>query len=73
MRFISLRKKLFFFPRRALFSIRVAENIADLPDFTAGQDVIGTFEKPIKATGHIAVLIAQFFEIQLNFVKLHGR
>jgi len=34
----------------------VAENIADLPDFTAGQDVIGTFEKPIKATGHIAIL-----------------
>merc|ERR1719498_1638504 len=34
----------------------IAENIAELPDLTADQDVIGTFEKPIKPTGHIAIL-----------------
>ena len=66
-------EKMFFFPRRAHFATRVAENIADLPHFTEGQEVIGTFEKPLKATGHIAVLIAPFFEIQRNFVKRHGR
>jgi len=34
----------------------IAENIAALPGLTPGQDVIGTFEKPVKPTGHIAVL-----------------
>jgi len=34
----------------------LAQNLAELPPLTPGQDVIGTFEKPIKATGHIAIL-----------------
>uniref|UniRef100_A0A7S3RTG6 dihydroxy-acid dehydratase n=1 Tax=Strombidinopsis acuminata TaxID=141414 RepID=A0A7S3RTG6_9SPIT len=34
----------------------IAENIADLPDLTPGQDVIYSFDKPVKSTGHIAIL-----------------
>lgn len=34
----------------------LAENLADLPGLTPGQDVIGTFDKPVKPTGHIAIL-----------------
>jgi len=34
----------------------MAENLAELPGLTPGQDVIGTFEKPVKPTGHIAIL-----------------
>jgi dihydroxy-acid dehydratase len=34
----------------------MAENLADLPGLAPGQDVIGTFEKPVKPTGHIAIL-----------------
>lgn len=34
----------------------MAENLAELPGLTPGQDVISTFDKPVKATGHIAIL-----------------
>jgi dihydroxy-acid dehydratase len=34
----------------------LAENLADLPGLQAGQQVIGTLEHPIKATGHIQIL-----------------
>jgi len=34
----------------------MAENLAELPGLAPGQDVIGTFDKPVKPTGHIAVL-----------------
>ncbi|MSR22146.1 MAG: dihydroxy-acid dehydratase [Gemmatimonadetes bacterium] len=34
----------------------LAENLADLPGFSAGQDVIHSIEDPIKATGHIRIL-----------------
>ena len=34
----------------------VAENLADLPGFKEGQDVIVPLEQPIKATGHIRIL-----------------
>ena len=34
----------------------MAENLADVPDLTAGQDVILPLEKPIKATGHLQIL-----------------
>ena len=34
----------------------IAENLADLPGLIAGQEVIHTVEKPIKATGHIQIL-----------------
>ena len=34
----------------------VAENLADLPDLPADQDVIAPVEAPLKATGHISIL-----------------
>ena len=34
----------------------MAENLAELPGLTPGQQVIGTFDKPVKPTGHIAIL-----------------
>jgi len=34
----------------------IAENIHDLPSLKEGQDVIGTFQNPVKPTGHIAIL-----------------
>ena len=34
----------------------MAENLADVPDLTPGQDVILPLEKPIKATGHLQIL-----------------
>jgi len=34
----------------------MAENLAELPGLTPGQKVIGTFENPVKPTGHIAIL-----------------
>lgn len=34
----------------------VAENLADVPDLTTGQQVIQPLENPIKATGHIQIL-----------------
>ena len=34
----------------------VAENLAELPDLTPGQDVIRAIENPIHATGHIRIL-----------------
>jgi len=34
----------------------LAQNLADLPDLTPGQDVIMPLDKPIKETGHITIL-----------------
>ncbi len=34
----------------------VAENLADLPDFSEGQDLYHTLEDPIQATGHLQIL-----------------
>ena len=34
----------------------LAENLAELPDFSEGQDVIHAWEKPIKKTGHLTIL-----------------
>jgi dihydroxy-acid dehydratase len=34
----------------------LAENVRDLPGLVAGQTVVHTIEKPIKATGHIQIL-----------------
>jgi dihydroxy-acid dehydratase len=34
----------------------IAENLADLPGFTEGQDVVRTLDNPIKDTGHIQIL-----------------
>ena len=34
----------------------LAENLSDLPGLKAGQEIVHTIEKPIKATGHIQIL-----------------
>ena len=34
----------------------LAENVADLPGLSAGQQVVSDFSKPIKPTGHITIL-----------------
>lgn len=34
----------------------LAENLADIPDLTAGQDVVHSIDKPIKASGHLRIL-----------------
>ncbi len=34
----------------------MAENLADLPDLKAGQEVVRPFSDPIKATGHIRIM-----------------
>ena len=34
----------------------IAENLADLPGLSAGQEVVHTLENPIKRTGHIQIL-----------------
>ncbi len=38
----------------------VAENLADLPGLTEGQDVVRPFSNPIKATGHIGIMRGNF-------------
>ena len=34
----------------------LAENLRDVPDYPAGQDVVRSFEDPVKATSHLVVL-----------------
>lgn len=34
----------------------IAENLADVPGLTTGQDVIHPLDKPLKATGHLSIL-----------------
>jgi len=34
----------------------IAENLADLPPLNPGQKIIGSFQNPVKKTGHIAIL-----------------
>ena len=34
----------------------VAQNLKDLPNFTAGQEVVHRFDQPIKPTGHLHIL-----------------
>ena len=34
----------------------LAENLAELPDLTEGQDVIHSWDRPIKETGHLTIL-----------------
>ena len=38
----------------------VAENLAELPGFTEGQDVVRPLSDPIKATGHIRIMRGNF-------------
>ena len=38
----------------------IAENLADLPGLTAGQDVVRPIANPIKATGHIRIMRGNF-------------
>lgn len=37
----------------------LAENLADAPELTPGQDVVRPLDHPIKATGHIQILLRQ--------------
>ncbi|MEL7219732.1 MAG: dihydroxy-acid dehydratase [Bacteroidota bacterium] len=34
----------------------IAENLAEVPDLTAGQDIIQPFDQPIKESGHLQIL-----------------
>merc|ERR1740136_580879 len=34
----------------------IAENLADCPSLVEGQKIVSTFDKPVKPTGHIAIL-----------------
>lgn len=34
----------------------MAENLAEVPDLTEGQDIIRPLSNPIKATGHLTIL-----------------
>ncbi len=34
----------------------LAENLAEIPDLTANQDIIKSIDKPIKATGHLRIM-----------------
>jgi len=38
----------------------IAENLKDVPDLKAGQQIIQPWDKPIKATGHITILRGNF-------------
>ncbi len=38
----------------------IAENLADLPGFSEGQDVVHPFSDPLKATGHICIMRGNF-------------
>ena len=38
----------------------IAENLADLPGLSEGQDVVHSFADPIKATGHIGIMRGNF-------------
>ncbi len=38
----------------------IAENLADLPGFKAGQDIVRPLSNPIKATGHLRIMRGNF-------------
>jgi dihydroxy-acid dehydratase len=42
--------------QRTVTGRTIAENLADVPDLTPGQDIIHALEKPLKAKGHISIL-----------------
>ncbi|RDC65402.1 dihydroxy-acid dehydratase [Adhaeribacter pallidiroseus] len=50
----------------------VAENLANVPDLTEGQDVIMPLDQPIKETGHIRILYGNLAE-QGSVAKITGK
>ncbi|MEZ4884493.1 MAG: dihydroxy-acid dehydratase [Chitinophagales bacterium] len=40
----------------------LAENVADLPDFPANQDIIHAFDNPLKPSGHLQILYGNLAE-----------
>ena len=50
----------------------LAENLAEVPDMQAGQDVIRSLENPIKKTGHIRVLYGNLAE-EGSVAKITGK
>jgi len=50
----------------------VAENLADVPDLDAGQDVIHPVSEPIKKTGHIRILYGNLAE-EGSVAKITGK
>ncbi len=50
----------------------IAENLAEVPDLKTGQDVIHSFENPIKPSGHIQILYGNLAE-QGSVAKITGK
>jgi dihydroxy-acid dehydratase len=50
----------------------VAENLKDVPDLSAGQQVIHSLQDPIKATGHIRILYGNLAE-EGSVAKITGK
>ncbi|MDT0644773.1 dihydroxy-acid dehydratase [Zunongwangia sp. F363] len=50
----------------------LAENLAELPDLDAGQDVIRSLDNPIKKTGHIRILYGNLAE-EGSVAKITGK
>lgn len=40
----------------------IAENLAEIPDLKAGQDIIHSFDNPIKSSGHLQILYGNLAE-----------
>jgi dihydroxy-acid dehydratase len=50
----------------------LAENLAEVPSLTEGQDLIMPFDKPLKATGHIRILYGNLAE-KGSVAKITGK
>lgn len=50
----------------------IAENLAEVPDLQAGQDVIHPLQKPLKPTGHLQILYGNLAE-QGSVAKITGK
>ena len=69
----TLRSSLPWPPRADSAALRqagktIAENLADCPPLVEGQKIVSTFDKPVKPTGHIAIL-----QVSAWVSKLVGR
>ena len=49
----------------------IAENLADCAPLVEGQKIVSTFDKPVKPTGHIAILQARA-QVLCEFVGVAG-
>lgn len=50
----------------------IAENLAEVPDLKAGQDIIHSFDNPIKSSGHLQILYGNLAE-QGAVAKITGK